>query len=136
MELNFLGCILIVNKDLLIYVLELQSSIISNIITGMLELDEIYLMLWEYNILSTIIMVIFISVIVHLSGGKIAKEILDVAAKVVGITAGATIIYNNLSGGDNNKDDKDKKDVKSDKAEDKNKGVNNANTKSGDSSKN
>ncbi len=134
MELNFLGGLLMVNKDLLIYVLELQSSIISNIITGILELDEIYLMLWEYNILSIVIMVIFISIIVHLSGGKIAKEILDVAAKVVGITAGSTIIYNNLSGGDDNKDDK--KDVKSDKAEDKNKSGGNANVKSGDSSKN
>lgn len=123
-----------VNKDLLLYVLELQSSIISNIIMGISELDEIYLMLWEYNILSTVIMVIIISVIVHLSGGKIAKEILDVAAKVVGITAGSTIIYNNLSGGDDNKDDK--KDVKSDKAEDKNKSGGNANVKSGDSSKN
>ena len=53
--------------------------------------------------------------LIYFSSGRIAKEILDVAAKTVGTIAGSTIIYKNTVGGsssdkDDKKDKKDKKD--------------------------
>lgn len=56
--------------------------------------------------------IVLLGSLIYFSSSKIAKEILDVTAKTVGIIAGSTIIYRNVkgSGSSSTNDDKDKKD--------------------------
>jgi len=79
--------------------------------------------IYSIDLYSVLVLSILFGGFIHFSSGKIAKEILDVTAKTVGIIAGSTIIYKNTvsSSTDDTDKDKDKKDKNEGKKTDKSK---------------